>query len=171
MGSALLLESVSPCRKCGSEDISLWCIKKRDWICRSCKKSENRTKYLKNREHYINKSTKQYVEGDEQYGSKRWAQKVTYRLKSFDIKKQKIGICDLKFTDILDLIKKPCFYCDDTLDRIGTDRIDNSIGHIKTNIVPSCHSCNNSRLNNWSHQEMKLIGSAIKIIKQKRRKI
>ena len=43
---------------------------------------------------------------------------------------------------IKDLIKDGCLYCGDTTIRMTLDRIDNSNGHIKTNVVPACLRCN-----------------------------
>lgn len=41
------------------------------------------------------------------------------------------------------ILSKPCHYCGETdWHKLGCDRIDNSIGHIKLNIVPSCLHCN-----------------------------
>lgn len=70
---------------------------------------------------------------------------------------------------MLNLCKKPCFYCGDT-QKIGLDRIDNTKGHTKDNVVPCCYDCNCARMNNFSHQEMIILGKTIKEIKQKRSK-
>lgn len=78
-------------------------------------------------------------------------------------------ICDLPSQEILEITSKPCFYCADDIDRRSVDRIDNSVGHIKSNVVPSCYTCNSVRMNNFSHQEMKLIGKTIAEIKKARR--
>lgn len=41
------------------------------------------------------------------------------------------------------ILSKPCVYCGETdWIKLGCDRIDNSIGHIKSNVVPSCLHCN-----------------------------
>ena len=41
------------------------------------------------------------------------------------------------------ILLKPCHYCGETgWDIIGCDRIDNSKGHIKSNVVPCCLHCN-----------------------------
>jgi hypothetical protein len=37
---------------------------------------------------------------------------------------------------------KNCQYCGDALDRIRLDRVDNSKGYTKENIVPCCFQCN-----------------------------
>lgn len=63
---------------------------------------------------------------------------------------------DLSFEDFLELSQKDCFYCGSKPKNIkrkssrstndfyynGIDRVDNSIGHYKSNSVPCCWSCN-----------------------------
>lgn len=64
-------------------------------------------------------------------------------------------------------IKSGCLYCGDTV-RVGLDRIDNTKGHEKGNVVPCCYECNCARMDNFSHEEMKIIGKSIKEIKRLR---
>lgn len=68
---------------------------------------------------------------------------------------------------IENILSKECFYCRST-DRIGGDRIDNSIGHIMGNLVPCCHICNGIRGDHFSVSEMKQIGIVIQKIKEQR---
>lgn len=63
---------------------------------------------------------------------------------------------------------KSCAYCNRDDVRIGCDRIDNSIGHIKTNVIPCCGDCNRTRGNHFSYEEMLELGKAIQIIHTKR---
>lgn len=63
---------------------------------------------------------------------------------------------------------KSCYYCEDAESRIGCDRIDNSQGHTKLNVVPCCKLCNVTRMNNFTHDEMIIIGKTIKKIKKSR---
>jgi hypothetical protein len=65
------------------------------------------------------------------------------------------------------ILLKSCIYCGDTK-KIGADRINNQIGHIESNIVPCCYSCNVTRSNNYSYEEMLILGKTIKTIKNKR---
>lgn len=64
-------------------------------------------------------------------------------------------------------IEDGCTYCGDT-NRVGLDRIDNTKGHTKSNVVPCCYDCNCARMNNFSSDEMKIIGQSIKEIKRLR---
>lgn len=53
-----------------------------------------------------------------------------------------------------------CTYCG--IDKfIGCDRIDNNKGHSKDNVVPCCFTCNTARNNNFSFEEMKILGKEI----------
>jgi hypothetical protein len=63
-------------------------------------------------------------------------------------------------------ISNPCVYCG--YPATGLDRMDNSIGHLMENCVPCCKECNIARMNNFTHEEMKIIGLAIKQVKDNR---
>lgn len=71
---------------------------------------------------------------------------------------------------IENILKKRCIYCGDT-NRIGCDRIDNTIGHITDNVVPCCYRCNTTRNRNFSFEEMKILGKTIKKIIKNRSKL
>lgn len=97
--------------------------------------------------------------------------KASKMISSYKCKDKKLGfkeICDID-TDwmIENILTKPCIYCGDDK-RVGCDRIDNSKGHTKDNVVPCCIECNQARNNNFTHEEMFEIGKAIKNIKEKR---
>jgi len=49
---------------------------------------------------------------------------------------------DLTREKILEMIASPCHYCGDKNNRMGVDRVENSIGHMLTNCVPCCIRCN-----------------------------
>lgn len=68
---------------------------------------------------------------------------------------------------IENILNKSCVYCG-TSDKIGCDRIDNSVGHVINNVVPCCVSCNTTRNDNYSFDEMIILGETIKLIKAKR---
>jgi hypothetical protein len=64
-------------------------------------------------------------------------------------------------------IKKGCVYCSD-FEKVGLDRIDNNKGHVMSNVVPCCYICNCARMNNFTFDEMMMLGSTIKEIKRVR---
>lgn len=83
-------------------------------------------------------------------------------------RKNQTTICDIDIDWMINnIMTKSCIYCGDT-NRVGCDRIDNSKGHTKDNVVPCCFDCNCARNNNFSHDEMMEIGKTIAKIKQKR---
>jgi hypothetical protein len=63
-------------------------------------------------------------------------------------------------------LELPCIYCQDKSS--GLDRIDNKIGHTIDNCVPCCKECNIARMDNFTHEEMIILGKTIKEIKAKR---
>lgn len=73
--------------------------------------------------------------------------KAAKMISSYKVKDKSAGmeVCDIDIDWMIDnILTKPCCYCGDTR-RIGCDRIDNSIGHIKSNVVPCCIECNTAR--------------------------
>lgn len=90
----------------------------------------------------------------------------TYKCKD---KKHGHEICDIDIDWMLNnIMHKPCVYCGDT-HLIGCDRIDNTKGHLKSNVVPCCCSCNRARCDSFSYEEMLVLGKTIKQIKSNRK--
>lgn len=73
---------------------------------------------------------------------------------------------NLTLSFIEESLNKPCVYCG--FPATGLDRLNNAIGHIEENCVPCCVECNVGRMDNFTHEEMKIIGQAIKIVKLNR---
>ena len=83
-------------------------------------------------------------------------------------KKNGVSICDMDINWMIqNILIQPCIYCGDT-NRIGADRVDNSKGHIKENVVPCCYECNCAKNDNFSFDEMKIIGKTISLVKSRR---
>jgi len=49
---------------------------------------------------------------------------------------------DITYKEFLEYWGKECYYCGDKIKTIGLDRIDNSEGYIRNNIMSSCYKCN-----------------------------
>ena len=95
------------------------------------------------------------------------ASKLVSQYRRRDLQKG-MEVCDFdKEWFIENIMTKKCTYCGDT-EEIGADRIDNSIGHIKSNVIPCCKTCNHARNDNFSHEEMLELGKTIAQIKSKR---
>lgn len=62
---------------------------------------------------------------------------------------------DLTFEEYKELRSKNCHYCSGPLPESsrGLDRLDNSKGYIKDNVVPCCYGCNNLKSNVLSEKE------------------
>lgn len=96
--------------------------------------------------------------------------KVSKMISSYKHKDKSLGIseCDIDIDWMIsNIITNKCVYCGDDK-RIGCDRIDNNKGHTKDNVVPCCYDCNVARGNNFTHEEMKIIGESIRLVKDKR---
>lgn len=69
------------------------------------------------------------------------------------------------------LVSLPCAYCflpSDVEAGVGLDRLDNDRGYVDGNVVPCCSICNAVRMDRFSPDEMKLIGTVIRKIKLRR---
>lgn len=76
--------------------------------------------------------------------------------------------CDMTSEEIRLLIEMPCHYCGtETLNR-GLDRIDNTLGHVRGNVLPACAACNIARNAIFTVEEMRTIGDAIRKVWEKR---
>lgn len=86
--------------------------------------------------------------------------KIRDKQKGFD------DICDIDIDWMIEnIFKKTCVYCGDDKN-VGCDRLDNSLGHLKSNVVPCCVTCNTARSNLFSFEEMKQLGETIRNIKK-----
>lgn len=95
--------------------------------------------------------------------------KASKMISSYKLKDRKKGFntdIDIDWF-IANVLNSKCVYCGDTK-RLGCDRIDNSKGHTKDNVVPCCYECNIARGNNFTHEETIIIGQAIRKIKEQR---
>lgn len=97
--------------------------------------------------------------------------KASKMISSYKFTDKKLGfekICDIDIDWMIEnIITKPCIYCGSDK-RVGCDRIDNDKGHTKDNVVPCCYDCNCARNNNFSHEEMLILGKTIHEIKENR---
>lgn len=170
------------CDKCGC-DRGYIEKGKSNHLCRSCaskdraRTPESREKTSNALKEYHKKWREEHPDYKEKQATKR---KNTARIKELPWKRlrRELSSRDKKypeqtrydFTDeeIQSILEQPCYYCGD-VDDIGLDRIDNSIGHCKTNCIPCCVLCNLTRGNRFSVEEFKMIGDVIKNIKEIRK--
>ena len=70
---------------------------------------------------------------------------------------------DIDINYVMEQLLKPCVYCG--FHSTGLDRILNNLGHTIKNTVPACGSCNCARMDNFTHEEMLVIGKTIRKVK------
>lgn len=114
------------------------CFNKYTSVVRTQANTEKFKAYRKRQELIVKKSNKRCrLRGDTLFND----------LSQSDKKKGRSNDLDKDFVKLL--IEQDCVYCGATKDqvRIGLDRIDNSLGHFKSNVVPCCSRCNLTRGN------------------------
>lgn len=94
--------------------------------------------------------------------------KASKMLSQYKLSDRRKGLeYDVDIDYLISVFSKKCIYCDSS-ERIGLDRKDNNIGHMKYNCVPCCYRCNTTRQNNFTFEEMIKLGVAIKEIDNER---
>ena len=81
---------------------------------------------------------------------------------------QRIDSCDLTTGEVLQIIEMPCHYCGTTEHNRGLDRIDNSLGHNRGNVLSCCRDCNSARGDRLTVDEMLMLGAVIRSIRDRR---
>ena len=98
------------------------------------------------------------------------ASKMISSYRNKDLHQTPNSICDIDIDWMIEnIFRQPCVYCGDT-ERIGCDRLDNTKGHTKDNVVPCCYDCNCARNQNFTFEEMLVIGKAVAKVKKARKK-
>lgn len=93
---------------------------------------------------------------------------IKYKRYTSDDKNRGFDPPDYSFEELLMRIAtNRCFYCSST-DNLGLDRIDNSKGHTKDNTVVCCYRCNRLRSDNYTCEEFKIIGKALRKVDELR---
>lgn len=106
--------------------------------------------------------------GDEGVNIRSKASKMISSYRNKD-KKMGVEVTDIDIDWMIEnILTKKSVYCGDDK-RIGCDRVDNSKGHTKDNVVPCCVECNTARSNLFTFEEMKVIGKSIRAVKEQRK--
>jgi len=133
------------------------------YMCKECIKQYNEKAKVR---HYANRDRN--LERMKVYGldNVNRSKRLIRDYKRFD--KTKGYDCDLNLEYVIGIVKSKCIYCGDDKEPIGCDRIDNKKGHTIKNTVPACITCNVSRMDNFTHEEMFIIGKSIREVKNQR---
>ena len=148
--------------------------------CRSC--SSSRTKTLEEKEK-IRKGVIEFYAKKHNYKKNEllpkkhrinnYKEPVWSRIKRDCIRRDKKYKIDTRYnltdTEIKYFLNQNCFYCGNG-NSIGLDRIDNSKGHSKDNVVSCCKICNMTRGDRFTKDEFIKIGFIIKEILNNRTK-
>lgn len=112
-------------------------------VCKECRKIEN--KEYKSKPHVIQQSKDYYQNNKESFRLRMNKHYHTLNGQYHQYKKRaKINKFefDLIEEDCKIFYETLCDYCGGPIKGIGIDRVDPSIGYIKSNIVPCCSKCN-----------------------------
>lgn len=121
-----------------------------EYRCRKCNNIQSRNRHKS---------------GNNSYKSKRnTSKRIVREYTRIDSKKSRCSNLTVEFVN--ESLSQHCVYCD--YPSTGLDRVDNKKGHTIENCVPCCKECNVARMDNFTHEEMKIIGKTIKLIKQRR---
>lgn len=84
------------------------------------------------------------------------------------VSKKRGDVLNITFETFKDLISGMCYYCESPLNKSGhsLDRIDSSKGYMLENVVPCCMLCNKIKSNHLSFDEMRIIGQAVRRVKE-----
>ncbi len=128
--------------------------------CKKCDKKKEYTLFLK--------ENKQVSPNCDLCRRKGWLKSKYDDYKRSDIDK-KLDTSDfLSIHHFKKLFSMPCQYCKHEQSN-GIDRLDNSFGHTSRNCIPCCGTCNMTRGNRLSPEEMMLLGEVVSKIKENRK--
>ncbi len=94
--------------------------------------------------------------------------KLLYSYKRNDLFNKRDNDLDLPWM-LENILGKNCHYCG-AKGRVGVDRKDSKFGHLKSQCVPACPSCNSLKGNRFSYDEMVIIGEQLKKVSPELRK-
>jgi len=114
---------------------------------RSCKTCENKRAATRKRERLNRRPALKvqlaYREQDQRQDPKYRASLVTKDSRRSDTRAGRVNTLDV--VAVRELLRSPCSYCGTTTMKMTLDRVDNSIGHVLSNVVPACIRCNMCR--------------------------
>lgn len=133
---SLVERTLDHCPKCGAtEGIKFRTrnsAKQGKLVCRTCESQHSARYYSKNRERLLEAQRVAHKDNP--------APGILRDSRKGDLRAGRENDLDIPFIE--GLIRQDCLYCGETTVRMTLDRIDNSLGHLKSNVLPSCVRCN-----------------------------
>ncbi len=147
-------------------------------ICKICKKelSENafyliRGKYrLRTCKYCLSKKwTERTLRERKIQFSRAWFARRFHRLRrNAKDRGKEFDLTFKEFCKIRTYKNEKCFYCETTHSLFSIERVDNIKGYSASNCVVACWRCNKIKSKDYTAQEMKILGNALKKIDQMR---
>lgn len=147
-------------------------------ICKVCKREFpeeffylNRGKYRLNtcRKCLSKRSSELVISQRKIKFSRRWYRRRFERLKeSAKRMNRKFELTLKDFLRLRTYKNEKCFYCGTTTGLFSIDRFNNDEGYIFSNCVVACWQCNKIKSDDYTAEEMKIIGRALKKIDRAR---
>lgn len=129
--------------------------------CKDCNVLRDSRKYSDRSERYKEmrraKRTKQRARNQKR---ERWILEDT---RNTDRKRERAN--DLNREYIKSLISKGCAYCGARSSKMTLDRINNTKGHLKTNVIPACVNCNLTR-GNMPYKAWLIVAKAMRRVRE-----
>lgn len=103
-----------------------------------CMKCQNKQKNIRQKNYVAKKKIK--MDNDINYRNQEWFKVFKQKAKQRNIK------VEIDYQEFVTLMSLKCFYCDDVVDTIGIDRVDNDKHYTFNNTVRCCITCNKMKL-------------------------
>jgi len=122
--------------------------------CKACVNDNKRTRYAKDvgYRNRLRETRRKYLATEtgkiyQKRGAAKFAKSPKGKYKSYKnhAKYKQCGFY-LSFVEFMTFWQQSCFYCGDSIETIGLDRIDNTKGYTMGNVVPCCEPCNKAKL-------------------------
>lgn len=104
---------------------------------------QNRSRESKDRKKEYNKKYRELNKLKKTAYQKAYSQTLNGKYSEYKNRAKRSGLSfELTHNDFLQMWKSRCYYCGDTINTIGLDRLDNMLGYTVKNCVPCCVICN-----------------------------
>jgi len=147
-------------------------------ICKICKKRLSENSFYLNRGKYrlhtcryclSKRETIRALQKRKVKFSRAWFSRRFYRLKrNARDRNKKFELTFEEFCRIRTYKDERCFYCQTTRGIFSIERLDNTKGYSISNCVTACFRCNTMKSKDYTTEEMKILGTALRKIDKMR---